>query len=67
MACNGLKKGSFHLFRHPKWCRIIFHGSMVQSPTPYPRPHPPAVHGQTCQKKTFVVGIKKYVSTHILF
>ena len=24
MACNGLKKGSFHLFRHPKWCRIIF-------------------------------------------
>ena len=24
MACNGLKMGSFHLFRHPKWCRIIF-------------------------------------------
>ena len=23
MACNGLKKGSFHLFVHPKWCRII--------------------------------------------
>ena len=23
MACNGLKKGSFHLFRHPKWSRII--------------------------------------------
>ena len=19
MACNGLKKGTFHLFRHPKW------------------------------------------------
>ena len=24
MACNGLKKGSFHLFVHPIWCRIIF-------------------------------------------
>ena len=24
MACNGLKKGSFHLFVHPKWSRIIF-------------------------------------------
>ena len=24
MACNGLKKGSFHLFRHPKWSSIIF-------------------------------------------
>ena len=24
MACNGLKMGSFHLFMHPKWCRIIF-------------------------------------------
>ena len=24
MACNGLKRGSFHLFRHPKWSRIIF-------------------------------------------
>ena len=24
MACNGLKMGSFHLFRHPKWARIIF-------------------------------------------
>ena len=24
MACNGLKMDSFHLFRHPKWCRIIF-------------------------------------------
>ena len=24
MACDGLKKGSFHLFRHPKWSRIIF-------------------------------------------
>ena len=24
MACNGLKKGSFHLFLHPKWSRIIF-------------------------------------------
>ena len=24
MACNRLKKGSFHLFRHPKWYRIIF-------------------------------------------
>ena len=23
MACNGLKMGSFHLFTHPKWCRII--------------------------------------------
>ena len=21
-ACNGLKKGSFHLFRHRKWSRI---------------------------------------------
>ena len=24
MACNGLKIGSFHLFRDPKWSRIIF-------------------------------------------
>ena len=24
MACNGRKKGSFHLFVQPKWCRIIF-------------------------------------------
>ena len=24
MACNGLKKGSFHLFVHPKRSRIIF-------------------------------------------
>ena len=24
MACNALKRGSFHLFRHPKWSRIIF-------------------------------------------
>ena len=24
MACNGLKKRSFHLFVHPKWFRIIF-------------------------------------------
>ena len=24
MAYNGLKKGSFHLFRHPKWSRINF-------------------------------------------
>ena len=24
MACNGLKMGSFHLFRHPKWFGIIF-------------------------------------------
>ena len=24
MACDGLKKGSFHLFVHPKWSRIIF-------------------------------------------
>ena len=24
MACNGLKMGSFHLFVHPKWSRIIF-------------------------------------------
>ena len=24
MSCNGLKMGSFHLFRHPKWSRIIF-------------------------------------------
>ena len=24
MACNGLKRGSFHLFVHPKWCRVIF-------------------------------------------
>ena len=24
MACNGLKKGSFHLFVHPKWPKIIF-------------------------------------------
>ena len=24
MAHNGLKKGSFHLLVHPKWCRIIF-------------------------------------------
>ena len=24
MACNWLKRGSFHLFRHPKWSRITF-------------------------------------------
>ena len=24
MACTGLKKGSFHLFTHCKWGRIIF-------------------------------------------
>ena len=24
MACNGLKKGSFHLFVHTKWSWIIF-------------------------------------------
>ena len=24
MTCNGLKMGSFHFFRHPKWSRIIF-------------------------------------------
>ena len=24
MACNGLKIGSFHLFRHPKRSRLIF-------------------------------------------
>ena len=24
MACSGLKMGSFHLFRHPKWSWIIF-------------------------------------------
>ena len=24
MACHGLTKGSFHLFVHPKWSRIIF-------------------------------------------
>ena len=23
MACNGLQMSSFHLFRHPKWSRII--------------------------------------------
>ena len=23
MACNGPEKGSFHLFRHPKWCRAF--------------------------------------------
>ena len=23
MAGNGIKMGSFHLFRHPKWCRIV--------------------------------------------
>ena len=23
MACNGPKMGSFHLFVHPRWCRII--------------------------------------------
>ena len=23
-GCNRLKKGPFHLFRHPKWSRIIF-------------------------------------------
>ena len=23
MDCNGLKMGSFHLFVHPKWSRII--------------------------------------------
>ena len=24
MACNGPKMGSFHLFGHPDWSRIIF-------------------------------------------
>ena len=24
MACSGVKMDSFHLFRHPKWSRIIF-------------------------------------------
>ena len=24
MACNGIKMGSFHVFTHPKWSRIIF-------------------------------------------
>ena len=24
IACNGLKKGSFHWFVHPKWSGIIF-------------------------------------------
>ena len=24
MACNGLKRRSFHLFVHPRWSRIIF-------------------------------------------
>ena len=24
MVCNGLKMGSFHLFVHRKWSRIIF-------------------------------------------
>ena len=24
IVCNGLQVGSFHLFRHPKWSRIIF-------------------------------------------
>ena len=24
MACNGLKVGSFHLFVHPKWSKVIF-------------------------------------------
>ena len=24
MACNGLKRGAFHLFVHPKWSRFIF-------------------------------------------
>ena len=24
MACNGLKKSSFHLFVHPKWSRVMF-------------------------------------------
>ena len=24
MACNGLKKGPFHLFRHPKWSKTTF-------------------------------------------
>ena len=28
ITCNGLKMGSFHLFRHPKWSRIIF-GKML--------------------------------------
>ena len=32
MACNGLKMGSFHLFRHPKWSRLIF-GSKKQRST----------------------------------
>ena len=25
MACNGLKKGSFYLFRHPKWSFLEKH------------------------------------------
>ena len=24
IACSGLEIGSFYLFRHPKWSRIIF-------------------------------------------
>ena len=28
MACNGLKKGSFHLFRQPRWFRIVLEKSI---------------------------------------
>ena len=31
MACNGLKMGSFHLFRHPQWSRIIFGSHFLKS------------------------------------
>ena len=40
MACNGPTKGSFHLFVHPKWSRIIFgetHFSPIFDPFVVPK------------------------------
>ena len=31
MACNGLKKGLFHFFVHPKWPRIILEKHIVDT------------------------------------
>ena len=42
MACNGLKRGSFHMFRHPKWSRIIFgkaHIGPIFDPFFFPNQH----------------------------
>ena len=41
MACNGLKKGPFHLFRHPKWSRIILEKHIVDPFDPFFVPKQP--------------------------